>query len=98
MPGVRHARGTQLKLELISWDEVDLSVQARVLEVSTVVAAMDTEVELEEADITDETEQAAEQTDGQAVGLPTTEGGEATGIDGESPGTPALPAEPPLAG
>ncbi len=101
MPGVRHARGTQLKLELIGWDEVDLSVQARVLEVSTVVAAMDTEVELEEADITDETEQAAEQTDGQAGEPLTTEGGAATGIDGESPGmpgTPALPAEPPLAG
>jgi len=33
LAGVRHPRGTQLKLELISWDEIDLTVQARVLEV-----------------------------------------------------------------
>ncbi len=36
IPGVRHPRGTQVKLELISWDELDLTVQARVLEVSVV--------------------------------------------------------------
>ena len=34
MPGVKHPRGTQVSLELISWDELDLTVQARVLEVS----------------------------------------------------------------
>ncbi len=61
MTGVRHARGTQLRLELIDWDEVDLSVQARVLEVATVSPALADEVELEEADVTDEAEQAAEQ-------------------------------------
>ena len=58
MPGVRHPRGTQLRIELIDWDEVDLSVQARVLEVSAVMAAIDEEVE--EADTADEAEQAAE--------------------------------------
>ena len=36
MPGVKHPRGTQVRLELISWDELDLTVQARVLEVSAV--------------------------------------------------------------
>jgi exoribonuclease-2 len=36
MPGVKHPRGTQVRLELISWDELDLTVQARVLEVSVV--------------------------------------------------------------
>jgi exoribonuclease-2 len=34
LPGVKHPRGTQVRLELISWDDVDLTVQARVLEVS----------------------------------------------------------------
>jgi exoribonuclease-2 len=36
MPGVKHPRGTQVRLELISWDELDLTVQARVLEVSVI--------------------------------------------------------------
>ena len=62
IPGVRHPRGTQLKIELISWDEVDLSVQARVLEVITAATDLDEAIELEEADIIDETEMAAEQT------------------------------------
>ncbi len=61
MPGTRHPRGTQLKIELIAWDEVDLTVQARVLEVNTAAAALDETIEVEEADIADETEMAAEQ-------------------------------------
>ncbi len=40
LPGVKHPRGTQVRLELISWDEVDLTVQARVLEVSNAGAAI----------------------------------------------------------
>jgi exoribonuclease-2 len=50
MPGVKHPRGTQVRLELISWDELDLTVQARVLEVSVIsdaaTEAMDDESEL----------------------------------------------------
>ena len=61
MTGVKHARGTQLKLELIGWDEVDLGVQARVLEVAAASPALADEIELEEADVADEAEQAAEQ-------------------------------------
>ncbi len=61
MTGVRHPRGTQLRLELIDWDEVDLSVQARALEVFTLSPALADEIELEEADVADEAEQAAEQ-------------------------------------
>lgn len=61
MTGVKHARGTQLKLELIGWDEVDLGVQARVLEVAAASPALADEIELEEADAADEAEQAAEQ-------------------------------------
>ncbi len=71
MTGVRHARGTQLRLELIGWDEVDLGVQARVLEVATVAPQLADEIELEEADAADEAEQAAEQSAGQpAVASP----------------------------
>ncbi len=62
MPGTRHPRGTQLKIDLISWDEIDLSVQARVLEVNASAVALDEAMELEEADIADEAETAAEQT------------------------------------
>lgn len=40
MPGVKHPRGTQIRLELISWDELDLTVQARVLEVSHINATI----------------------------------------------------------
>ena len=61
MTGVRYARGTQMRLELIEWDEVDLTVQARVLEVATVSATLAEEITLEEADAADEEEQAAEQ-------------------------------------
>lgn len=41
MTGVKHARGTQVTIELISWDEIDLSLQARLLEVSEAVAALE---------------------------------------------------------
>jgi exoribonuclease-2 len=50
MTGVKHPRGTQLKLEIISWDEVDLSVQARVLEVATVSAELADEVGSEDTE------------------------------------------------
>jgi exoribonuclease-2 len=50
-----------LKLELIDWDEVDLTVQARVLEVVTTAATLAEAVEVEEADALNEEEQVAEQ-------------------------------------
>lgn len=49
MPGVKHPRGTQIRLELISWDELDLSVQARVLEVSVVGDSMADDMDEESA-------------------------------------------------
>ena len=55
MPGVKHPRGTQVRLELISWDELDLTVQARVLEVSVVTDAA-AEAMDEESELVDETE------------------------------------------
>ena len=59
MPGLQPlARGTQFKLELLHWDEVDLSVQARVLEV-VALEVLPSEVEedelaVEEAEATTE--------------------------------------------
>jgi exoribonuclease-2 len=40
------ARGAQVKLDIVRWDEVDLSLEARLLEVAAV--APDTSLELEE--------------------------------------------------
>lgn len=57
--GVKHPRGTQLTIELISWDEVDLSVQARLLEVSQAVLVVDEDSDFEDGP--DESEQAVEQ-------------------------------------
>jgi exoribonuclease-2 len=57
--GVKHPRGTQLTIELISWDEVDLSVQARLLEVSQAVLVVDEDSDFEDGP--DESEQAGEQ-------------------------------------
>jgi exoribonuclease-2 len=76
MTGVRYARGTQLKLELIDWDEVDLAVQARVLEVVTTAETLAEAVELEEADALSEEEQVAEQVADQ---------GAEQGVDSNSP-------------
>jgi exoribonuclease-2 len=61
MGGVKHPRGTQLTIELISWDEVDLSVQARLLEVSQVALAVDEDSDFDDGDSTDESEQVVEQ-------------------------------------
>lgn len=91
MTGARHPRGTQLRLELISWDEVDLSVQARVLEVTTVSPALADEIELEEADAADEAEQAAEQTAERLVEVD----GEADAIEVPDAIDDAAPPAPP---
>ena len=61
MVGVKHPRGTQLTIELISWDEVDLSVQARLLEVSQAALAVDEDSDFEDGDSIDEREQVVEQ-------------------------------------
>lgn len=87
MTGVKHARGTQLKLELIGWDEVDLGVQARVLEVAAASPALADEIELEEADVADEAEQAAEQIAEQQAAS-SAEPTDAPPQDGAAPGMP----------
>ncbi len=62
LPGMpQAARGTQVKLDLIRWDEVDLTVEARLIEIAS-PPAQDTEVaEIVEDEIaTSETEAGAE--------------------------------------
>lgn len=45
LPGMpQAARGTQVKLDLIRWDEVDLTVEARLIEMTTVTAEADAAV------------------------------------------------------
>ena len=62
MPSV--ARGAQVKLDLLRWDEVDLSIEARLLEIAAVPdAAADAELDYEEEagdDAADEGDVAAE--------------------------------------
>ncbi len=61
LPGIPQTpRGTQVKLDLIRWDEVDLTVEARLIEVTTATAEADaTVIEDDEIAIT-ETEANAE--------------------------------------
>lgn len=46
------ARGAQVKLDILRWDEVDLSVEARLLEVITAPAAADAELDYEDEEET----------------------------------------------
>lgn len=51
MPGLQPlARGTQVRLEILHWDEIDLSVQARLLEVIAPASPSDAVQEAEEFD------------------------------------------------
>lgn len=43
------ARGTHVKLDLLRWDEIDLEVEARLLEVEAAVESMEDEEEVDEA-------------------------------------------------
>ena len=77
MTGVKHPRGTQLTIELISWDEIDLSVQARLLEVSNVIEEVDENLQFEGGDSAAEADQIDDQLNDQradsletATGLP----------------------------
>jgi exoribonuclease-2 len=52
LPGMPQvARGAQVKIDILRWDEVDLSIEARLLEIAeTPVVAADAELDYEEAD------------------------------------------------
>ncbi|MDB5795937.1 MAG: ribonuclease, partial [Noviherbaspirillum sp.] len=44
LPGMPQvARGVQVRLELLRWDEVDLTIEARLLEIATPAAVPDDE-------------------------------------------------------
>jgi exoribonuclease-2 len=58
MPSV--ARGAQVKIDILRWDEVDLSIEARILEIPTTEAvASDAELDYED-DVVDAPEEAVE--------------------------------------
>ena len=61
MIGVKHPRGTQLTIELISWDEIDLSFQARLLEVSNVIEEVDDNLQFEASDLMNEVDHVSDQ-------------------------------------
>jgi exoribonuclease-2 len=51
LPGLpQMARGTQVKLDLIRWDEVDLTVEARLLEIAAAPAVSDDEIATAESE------------------------------------------------
>jgi exoribonuclease-2 len=51
LPGMPQAvRGTQVRLDLIRWDEVDLTVEARLLEIGTATPAGDDEITTTESE------------------------------------------------
>jgi exoribonuclease-2 len=51
LPGMpQAARGTQVRLDLIRWDEVDLTVEARLLEIGTATPAGDDEITTTESE------------------------------------------------
>lgn len=61
LPGMpQAARGTQVKLDLIRWDEVDLTVEARLVEMTTMTAEADAAVIEDEEMAIAETEADAE--------------------------------------
>ncbi|MBI3286088.1 MAG: RNB domain-containing ribonuclease [Burkholderiales bacterium] len=62
LPGMpQMARGAQVRLDILRWDEVDLSVEARILEMLAGVSALEEEEELEvEGEPVDVEEEAAE--------------------------------------
>jgi exoribonuclease-2 len=63
LPGMPQvARGAQVKLDILRWDEVDLSVEARVLEIPAADAvAADAELDYEDEDDVTAVESAAEE-------------------------------------
>ncbi|TFW17845.1 ribonuclease catalytic domain-containing protein [Duganella callida] len=59
LPGMPQvARGAQVKLDILRWDEVDLTVEARILEIPTDVVASD--VDFEEDEVEDVPEEAVD--------------------------------------
>ncbi|WP_332852970.1 ribonuclease catalytic domain-containing protein [Duganella sp. S19_KUP01_CR8] len=62
LPGMPQvARGAQVKLDILRWDEVDLTIEARILEIPTTeTVAADAELDYEEEDAGDTPEEAVD--------------------------------------
>jgi exoribonuclease II len=62
LPGMPQvARGAQVKLDILRWDEVDLSIEARLLEIPAAAVAADAELDYEDEDEVSAVEAAAEE-------------------------------------
>ena len=79
MPGMPTlARGTQVTLDILSWDEVDLSVEARLLEVGNAAASLEAEGDQElEAEVKAEVADAIDDTSGAVPGAESSHPGNA---------------------
>ncbi|MET3133721.1 exoribonuclease-2 [Oxalobacteraceae bacterium GrIS 1.11] len=82
LPGMPQvARGAQVKLDILRWDEVDLSIEARLLEIAAADANADAELDYEdEAEVGNATLEAAEA----EVEAEAEAGAEALVVDGEA--------------
>ncbi|MQA39714.1 ribonuclease catalytic domain-containing protein [Rugamonas aquatica] len=62
LPGMPQvARGAQVKLDILRWDEVDLTIEARILEIPTTdTVAADAELDYEEEEVSDAPEEAVD--------------------------------------
>ncbi|MES3020007.1 MAG: RNB domain-containing ribonuclease [Pseudomonadota bacterium] len=78
MPAV--ARGAQVKLDILRWDEVDLTIEARLLEVVAAEAAGEAELDYEEEEVVDE------------VAAPVVEGDTAADVAEQAEGAVVVPA------
>ncbi|MYM93673.1 ribonuclease catalytic domain-containing protein [Duganella vulcania] len=62
LPGMPQvARGAQVKLDILRWDEVDLTIEARILEIPTTdTVAADAELDYEDEEVADAPEEAVD--------------------------------------
>jgi len=63
LPGMPQvARGAQVKLDILRWDEVDLTIEARILEIPTTdTVAADAELDYEDEEVADEVGETPEE-------------------------------------
>jgi exoribonuclease-2 len=92
MPGMPQiARGTHVKLDLLRWNDVDLTVEARLLEVETTVEAMDEAVEDEELNGEAESAELTEVAHAEAEAVESAEAVGATEAVTATPESDAMP-------
>ncbi|TFW28355.1 RNB domain-containing ribonuclease [Massilia arenosa] len=70
MPGMPEiARGSQVRLDILRWDEVDLSIEARLLEVPVVAAPADIDLEFDDEEDGDDAAAEAAEAEGAVAAI-----------------------------